>query len=533
VQAEVSAAPSLDRNPGRCAAHRQRRRRLYAYVLIEVSLALLVFDVIVNLSQGTDVLLEAAARLGVIGVAYLAIRRSAHEYVWLLIWGLILTSFDTFWAAPGEHWAPLRDAMMILKYTAFPVGLVFLTRFTAEFGGPGCDVGRIRNFVRVHAWPLGVALAIAGLGHGITFLQGCLYSEQSRDFTICPQRTLDWYDAYLLIDVMMRVGMIVAAIAGLYVARRTRARFVVLSVACMIFAFGTALDFIARVFPSLPVVGALDGKDGALIDALSTVAFPIGLLVAIGRSELYDVKYLLHRGAVVTAVATLLSGVWYTLQKVIEHTLHFFFTHETATALGAEHEVVRHAIDAIVVVPHAVIDVILGVVVTLLYKPLDRTLSEIVERKIFPDRGKRLRALRRCIEDLPAITEVHALEQLMMKTAIHCGTLPFSFFKPKDEGCFAAVVPRDDNLDASFAADDHCVAMLAEGKMVKSGVGRVFPGAVIAAPVVLGGKLRGVLVSGPPLRYEPQEFVAEEERELVSLAREAGAALLALGVLAV
>lgn len=529
MQVEAVGSPTGETQPRHCARSRGRFRRRLANVLLGISLLVLALDALVCYWQGSDIVVQTLARLLLIGVAFLVSRSARDDLSWLLVWGLIGTSFDTFWSYRGGYDAHPREALMVLKYLAVPVGLAALIRFTAEFGGGDCDIAGVRKAIRTAAWPLGGVLALAGLVHGITYLAGCQYGPtyvaeaktDLNDFYGCRSFVDFWFKAYLSVDVFARFVIIGAALVGLWVSTRKQREFSVLTLSCVVFAVGPALDFIARFYENSPIVGWVAGDTGRMINAASTVLFPIGLLAALHRRELENGSFL-HKTAIVTIVLTALGGVWYGLEHLVEKVLDFSYTEFAHGVTDGQ----PHA-------PKWMIDIGLGVLVALLYKPASQFIGDYVERTMYPDRGKRLPILQHCVDQLQRITERRALDELLMRTSLDCGTHPLWLFKAEENGRFVCLVPQDDAFDVQVSLDNRCVAHLAEGKIAKSGVEKLFPGAVLAAPIVLRGKLIGVLACGAPRLYDPPEFEAAEERELFSLAREAGAALYAMGELRV
>lgn len=520
MQAPIAPLPAAVAAATTRSPARHRHRRTLARLLLGFSLLLLLVDVLATYSQGSDVDLEALARLLLIVVAFIAVRSSAHDHVWLLIWGLIGTSFDTFWSAAGNHPAWLREAMMVVKYLAVPAGLAALLRFTAEFGGADCDIGGIRCFIRRLAWPLGVLLAAAGLTHGITYLAGCVYVAPKHDFFDCQPFVESGFLAYLSADIFVRIVIVVAAVMGLLASHRMRRQFLVLGASCAIFALGGAVDFLARVLPSSRLSEILSGESGQIVNAACSVAFPVGLLIAVQRRELYDVRYLVHKTTVITIVMTLLGSLWYGLQQLVEVVLHRRLL-----------ELVVGVTDGLPHPSERMIDIVVGFLVALLYKPAERLVSEIVEKRLFPDRGRCLHVLRQCVDRLQAVTDRPALDALLARTAIACGIVPFNVFKVCEDERFVSLIPPDAAFDVRFVADDRRLARLREGKIAKEGIGSIVPGAVLAVPFVLRGRLIAVVACGAPMRFDPPEFEAAEERELCNLARETGAALYAMGEL--
>ena len=460
-------------------------------------------------SSRLDLELEFLSRASMLAVAAFALRATRGDAcARLLVWGLIGVSFDLFWQTnfdPGwSQWSA-----MTIKYVAVSAGLATLLRLTAVYGD---GTSRFRTVIAAAAPWFGLVLAITGLLHGSLWITQCRADCDPAEHPI-DALAITSYNGYLLLGAVLRAAMIAAAVAGIATASpRERQRLILVTVACVLFATGTLVNFSARL---VPFEGMPSRETRDVLDAALTLAFPLVLWIAILRRRLFDVEYVVRR-ALVYGFVILAIGLSIT---VAEQILHYEIGKWGDDTLIAEH-VGPEAKDRF----EMLVEIGVGLALALLFKPLEEAATRRVEHAMAPEREKRLDVLREIAERIPLIASAPDLERRLLRSLERGTDARFveAYVRDPDGGYAAALAAPGTALHLPGDA----AATLARGKPLKGAAAQgLVPGAELALPMVIAGKLFGILVCGS--KRSEVSYAPDELRELTAIAREAGSSLFA------
>lgn len=495
----TSAAPAA--RPRLALDTRGHQRAVY--VLVALSLAFVIADTIGDWHRHrVDLQLESLARIFMLVVAVLAAYLTkGHHSTRLLMWGLVGISLDVYWET-AYGYGGFQWVAMAVKYLGVPFGLVCLTRLAANFGEG--ERSGIRELIYVAAPAMGVAVAAVGLMHGFLYITDCYRINGGCEFvSVFAIRTYGWY---VVADALIRIVTIAAATIGLFASpEKYRSRLVLIAASCVLLAAGTSIDFLARVIP-----GATAWIPGLqYVDALTTLLFPIGLLIALLRRQLFDLDYVIRRWLAFT-MAVGFSVVAFTVcEELLQAALSKF-----AWNVG----------------PRWLPDVFIGVAVTLLFKPVDKIAMESIDRYILPDRKKRLDALRRLAGKLALADNIAELLRQLKTLKKAAGATFADIFLGDGRGDYAPFTWSTEACPAPVMGTASVVQRLGVGKAVRlKDHNRIVPKAHLLLPMPVAGKLFGILACGPKhLDGEDDRYDPQEVSELEAVARQAGAALYAL-----
>ncbi|HEY9179570.1 MAG TPA: hypothetical protein VIO32_02560, partial [Candidatus Baltobacteraceae bacterium] len=224
----------------------------------------------------------------------------------LLFWGIVGLSFDVFWQS--AYGGVLQWIAMDVKYAGVACGIGCLISFTASFG----TVKRLERFQRFMAQTGAVIIAASlfatGVAHGATWIsqcgsvQGVCSTGDAAAFAL--------YRAYFIIDSLARIAVFIASVVAIVSSKERFQRLFLIAAASALLSAGTAVDFSARLFPlSDAAVFRLQ-----ICDAACTLAFIIGLFLALRMNRMFDVTFAISTALVDTltffalfAVAAVLS----------------------------------------------------------------------------------------------------------------------------------------------------------------------------------------------------------------------------------
>ena len=453
--------------------------------------------------------IEAIVRCLMLAIALLTAWRGRGKSARLLTWALIGSSLDIYWQWYGIS-GPLLWTAMLLKYAGTSFGLMQFLRFAASFGGG--DYRGIRHyFYRAAPW----ALLLALFGFSAQFLKlpesAYPFGSFRWDAAVRPL-----FDAYLLGDAAMKLAMVVASAVGLATANlRERPQLLLCAGAFWIYALGTAVHFGVRTY--------LGHDTEALnyIDADAAATLPIGTAaVLLGKRRFFDVEYVLDRAL----AGTVVGGVLLVLYYLLDHQYGDWAARIAAERFSAVFNGGAVSVES----ARVVLEIIVGLLFFLLFHRLYEWCHPAIARVFFPEREKRIDALREFRTKLPAIHTVAELRELIGslhdKAAIEFARV---FTKDGETG-FQAVMPGGPENVAPIPAHDEAVvemrSSLREARLDDVTATKI-PG-VLALPMLVGGKLYGFLACGPSVAE--RGYARDEIDELAIIARETGVTLFAL-----
>ncbi|HEY9085896.1 MAG TPA: hypothetical protein VIN40_08205 [Candidatus Tyrphobacter sp.] len=480
---------------------RWHQRAIYAFVAL--SLAFVVVDSVRDWHlHRADLQLESLARLFMLVVAVLAAYLTrGHHHTRLLMWGLVGLSFDVYWET-AYGYAGFQWVAMAIKYLGVPFGLVCVTRLAATFGeGPRSGV---RELIYRAAPAMGVVVAALGLLHGYLYITNCYRVGGGCEFiSTLAIRSYGWY---VVADALIRIVTIAAAVIGLFSSsEKYRSRLVLIAGSCVLLATGTSIDFLARVVP--PATVWISGLQ--YVDAVTTLLFPIGLLIALLRRQLFDLDYVIRRWLAFTIAAGFVVITFAVCEQLLQIALSRF-----TWPIG----------------PRWLPEVLVGVAITLLFKPVDKLSMESIDRYILPDRKKRLDALRRLAAKLALTDNIADLTRQLETLKKSAGASFADVFLRDAGGDYAPFTWSTEVRPALVAGTASAVQRLSAGKAVRlKERNRTIPKAHLLLPMPVAGKLFGILACGRKyLDSEDDRYDPAEIGELEAVARQAGAALYAL-----
>ena len=474
-----------------------------------------------------DLPVELLARLLMVGLAVFcaAVTRGSRD-TRLLMWALVLSSFDVFWQTSYGH-GGIEWAAMAVKYTGVPAGLMCLMRFCANFGEGDLRAARTTIY---NAAPYAAAvLAAIGLSRGITHIQNC---EMYHNGWVCLQNgplVVGTYNAYIAGDVALRLACIAAAAIGVFCsAKKMRLQLALVALTCILLALGTVLDFTARFTP------AAGGVQASFIyaDALTVLFFPAGLTIALFARQLFDVDVdpVLRRVLALT-VATAAALLIFALSHALLH--RFALVHLIGYAAG-----VRPDLGTWLTHHEWAPDAIVGALLLMFFRLLEEPTLRFIDDFVLPDRKQRLERLRDIGERLFAFQELRELDEynVARKVRAAAGCVFVDVFLGDGNGRY---YPRPDMYtDAvrphAIAAADPIVAQyLSKGARASLRQRTEWANADVAFPMLVGKQLYGFLACGrkyhPTLDGVYDAFDSQELHELEVLARQLGMVLHGLG----
>jgi uncharacterized membrane protein len=484
-------------------------RRLGVYLCVAASAAFVVVDAIgVGESRNRfDLTIELVARALLLVLAVLASNRTQGDrHLKLLLWGVICISLDTYWQNTYRHFGgkPLEWTEMVVKYVAVGIGLGLLLRLCASFGDAPAD--RLRASLRSWSLPLGGVLSLIGLWHGVVYIQSCYFFVHGTDQCIIGDDGVFALDVYLLGNAMLRVAVVVAALIGyLRSSPEYRQRTLLVAFASVIFALGTVIHFVARLNVPYDVVVVLQ-----IVDSVTTLLFPLGLLYAATRRRLFDVEYLVKRSVSYTLASLIVAGLLFAVE---------LFLHEKLAAL------LRIGKDS--PLQYAV-----GIPFLLLWRPLEHRIAKRVDHLILPEREKRRDRLRAVISRIPFVDSLVELEQMLHHALGHAVAATFAdIFVHDGKGGYGAFLSSRDPQPSYLPEKQPPLPLLAHRKHLCLGCNHQdIPDAELAVMMPVGGKPFGILLCGRPDRIEVEHFAADEIAEISMFATMAASALFAHGV---
>jgi hypothetical protein len=500
MQVETAAAPSIQMSVP---------RRLGVYAGVALSAGFIIVDAAgggLN-PRRLDLAIELIARVLMLALAVLAARRTQGDRnLRLLLWAVICISLDTYWQTTYRHFGgkPLEWIELVVKYVAIGLGLGLLLRLCASFGDAGA--GRIRSWLRRAALPLGAVLTLIGLWHGVVYIENCYFFVPGTDQCIIGDQGVFSLDAYLVADALLRAAIVVAAVSGyLRSSPDYRQRTLLVAFSSVIFALGTIVDFLARLDLPYDAVVTLQ-----IIDALTTLLLPLGLLYAATRRRLFDVEYIVKRSVSYTLASLIVAAILTGVEIGVHHLLFQLFDIRENLAL-------QYAV---------------GIPFLLLWRPLEHRIGERVDHVILPERQKRRDRLRSVIARIPFVESLVELEQVLHHALTHAVSATFAdIFVHDGKGGYGAYLSSRDPRPQYLPETQPPLPLLARRKHLCLGCHHEdIPDAELAVTMPIGGKPFGILLCGRPDRNEVDHFANDEIGEISMFATMAASALFAHGV---
>lgn len=284
-------------------------RRLGFYAAVALSGVFLVLDSAAGILGGrrADLAIELLARALMLVLAVLAARETKGDLrLRLLLWAVVLVSFDTYWQSTYRYLGgkPIEWLELFVKYAAVPAGLALLLRLCVRFGNGMPD--RLRGWLDRYAFPFGAVLALIGLVHGSLYVRSCYFFVPGRDQCLVSPAAVASLDAYLVADALLRLAIVAAAaISYVRASREYKHRTLLVVAASVVFALGTATHFVSRLYVGYDAAVLL-----ALADAVTMLFFPLALLYASTRGKLFDVEFTVRRIVSAVLAALVLFAVW-------------------------------------------------------------------------------------------------------------------------------------------------------------------------------------------------------------------------------
>jgi hypothetical protein len=495
--------------------------RVAAYACIALSAAFIAIDVAGGgLSpRRPDLVFELFARVLMLVLAFVAIRRTRGDpNLRLLLWAVILVSFDTYWQSTSRHFGgkPLEWVEMIVKYVAVGAGLGLLLRLCARFGD--APPSRLRSLLAGSALALGGVLAAVGIGHGVLYIGSCHYFVPGRDQCIVDDAALFALQAYLVVDALLRALIVVAAITG-YVRSSAayKQRTLLVAAASIVFALGTAIDFLGRLQLTYDTATMLQ-----LADAIATLVFPLALLYAATQRRLFDVEYAVKLGVSYALAAAILTAMWKVTLIVAEVVLHSGALKFLVPA--SESPATRTWQGELP------LELAVGVPFLLAWRPLEGWLEHHFDALIMPERTKRRGRLRAFIAQIPFIDSLVELEQTLQHALTRGISATFAdIFWHDGKNGYGAYLSSRNPRPPYLHEDDPPVPKVVQGRPVCLKCRHAtIPGAELALPMPVGGKTVGILVCGPPESRDVTRYAADEVADIKAFAATAAGALFAL-----
>ncbi len=489
------------------------------YAVLTLSALFCLHDLTTLHPGRPDLIVEGFGRLAMIGLAlYAAQATKGDENVPLLVVGLVGMSFDVQWQSAWRGDADWRGVSpanllwwltMAAKYVGVAAGLTALLLLIARFGGVA--PGRVRGAIAAFAPYLGVLLLAAGLAHGIAWVSQCV--------VVGGGPCIPWNDAvasaltsrlYFIADAAMRVLLVVAAVAAVpIVLPECKNRTEIMLAGAVVFALGTAFDFSARL-------AGIGGEPIRIVDAVTTVAFPLLLFVAAMFRSLLDVEYVFERSTVYTTIVVLAIA----LVTLVDQTFHYFVVELWHGGEGSTlgERLARYGFD-----------VGAGAVWIFFFRPIEERVTQTVRKAaVLRDRAERVDALRDLGAKLCTIKSAAKVARTVVSDIATKAEVDFSdIFVRGQDGCYVPLASSRTPKPHPIDARDPVLKRFKSARPLKLG-GRdpALPGAELAVPMNLGGTLYGILACGP--KRTRADYAEDEQRALCAIAREAAGVLLAL-----
>jgi hypothetical protein len=500
----------------------RRRMRRLALIACVISAAFIVIDAA---GGGLDprrpaLGIELVARILMVILAVIAIGKSRGGLNALLVAGAVVcASLDTYWQTTYRHLgnSRLEWIEMLVKYVATGLGLGLLLRVCARFGA--ASVRRSRRSLEWWSLPIGGVLSAVGVLHGVSYIRSCYFYYPGRDQCIIGEPAMHWLNGYLVIDALVRLTIIAAAVTAYFRSSSShRERTFLVALASCVFGLGAAVEFLGRLRSSY---------DAALVlqtfDAVTTILFPLVLLVAIHRRQLFDVRYPFKIAVSYTLATTLVFSLWYVTKIIVEITLH-----------GAVHTALNPIENRM---PEKVFDYAVGLPFLLVWKPVEKWLEGVVENLVMADRKKQRERLRDFMRKIPYIDNLVELEyhlQTALSEAVYAKFAEI-FLHAGKKGFGTYLSSRDPQPPILhhtrapfFLRTEEPVPTVCRGKLCLACENPKIPDGKVAIPMPGGGKPYGMLVCGPPDGGEKPKFARDEIEQLTDFAATAGSALFAL-----
>jgi hypothetical protein len=494
-------------------------KRWAVYAVVTVSALLALHDLTTLRAGRPDLIVEGVGRLGMLGLALYALQATKGDRsVPLLVIGLIGMSFDVQWQSAWRGDAETRGftganlvwwLTMACKYAGVAAGLTALLRMISRFGG--VPPGRVRGAIWTIAPYAGVLFGAIGFAHGIAWVSQCVVINESPCIPWSDNAaSAVTFQLYFIADAAMRTLLVIAAVAAVpIVLPECKNRVEIMLAGTVIFALGTAVDFSARL------AGA-GGEPIRLVDALTTLAFPVLLFAAAMFRSLFDVEYVFERSTVYTTIIVVMVGII----TLVDQTFHYFVVE---LGHGSEGNSIAERI------ARYGFDVGAGAVWVFFFKPIEERVTETVRKAaVLRDRAERVDALRDLGEKLCTMKSPARLARAVVTDISEKAEVDFSdIFVRDQDGRYVAFASSRTPKPHPIEARDPVLKRLKTAKPVKLG-GRVpsLPGAELAVPMNLGGTLYGILACGP--KRTRVDYADDEQKALCAIAREAAGALLAL-----
>jgi hypothetical protein len=505
-------------------ARRERALRL-ALLACVISLAFILLDAT---GGGLDLRrlalgIELLARILMVILAVIAIGKSRGGLNASLVAGaLVCASLDTYWQTTYRYFGSnrLEWIEMLVKYAATGLGLALLLRVCARFGAAS---GR-RSLRWLERWslPIGAALSSVGVVHGISYIRSCYFYVPDQNQCIIGEPAMHWLNAYLIVDALVRLLIVAAAVIAYFRSSPSqREHTFLVALAGSVFGVGAAVEFLGRLRSSY---------DAALVlqtfDAITTITFPLLLLVAIRRRELFDVRYPFKIAVSYTLATALVLASWYVTSIIVEITLH----QGVHTALlPIEHRL-----------PADFFEYAVGLPFLIAWKPVEKWLEASVENLIMADRKERRERLYEFMRKIPHIDDLAELEhhlQTALSKAVY-GKFAEIFVPAGKSKIGIRLSSRDPQPEVQppilhrtrapfLSRTEDPVTKVCRGERCSNYKNPKIPGGKLAIPMLGGGKPFGMLVCGAP--HETRDFAPDEKDELTDFAAAAGSALFALG----
>jgi hypothetical protein len=317
------------------------------------------------------------------------------------------------------------------------------------------------------------------------------------------------FRGYFGLDAFGRLLTLFAALAGLVSSPENRQRLLLIAVSCAVLSLGTALDLTTRFFQPSPNYLALVQT----IDALTTLCFAIGIFLALKRGLLFDVVYMVTRGTVYICcfIALLL------IVGTIEGWIHW---------RGSGVAELLH-LDQILPGGNFTIDVMISIGCVFGFKRFEDRAADELAVRVLGDEEKSIERLQHFQRQIGVFTKSGALTgKLLNVLRTTARATCVDVFLRDADGAYVAIAssrePKPDSVRAEQLPrrlQGFHETWLRDGGCV--------PGACIAFPMPVGGRLFGFLACGP--KPENIAYTKEEVHEIFGIARETGAALFALG----
>src|SRR5579872_6049908 len=446
--------------------------RLGVIALAVLSVCFVARDLALDWNRG-DLLAEGIARLLMTVLAvFCACVTKGNRNTRLLMWALLLLSFDVYWQTAYGH-GGVEWLAMAVKYLALPIGLMCLVRFCANFGDG--DYRGLR--ARIYDWAPVAAIIVAGFGlaRGVTWIH--TFDQYVSTGVFTGDRWSEYmYNGYLISDAALRFTTIVAAVTGL--ARSSepyRSQLALIVCSCAVLALGTILDFAGRI----PPAGSAWRTGLMYLDASTTLLFPIGLSVALFARQLFDVNvdYVLRRAMALT-IAT---GVTIALFSLADALLKTFIVPNVKGAFAGRDWIA---------------DASVGFVLVLFFQRLEKHSLEAIDEYVLPARKERLSRLRAIGEGLLQITSLNELFAFNLADRVKAAAgaqfvdvflrNPSGTYKPMPQLCNEGVpAPEIDRADPLITDG------LRNGKHAVFGRGSPWPNGGTAFPMFAAADLYG------------------------------------------